>query len=94
MRPLDISEMPNPNYDEDQFSYPKSSPSSAGFGEVRSGTEFLLQYALGLFKLVFRIFWILANRVFVFPEDFVMERTAIICLRKLVSGTFFVNEIA
>ena len=37
---LEINEIPNPNYDEDQFSYLKSSPDSDGFDEVGPGEEF------------------------------------------------------
>ena len=53
--------------EEDQLRYLECSPNSDGLGEVRvrSGEEFELQCVLDPFKLVFRKFWIWANRVFV-----------------------------
>ena len=38
----EINAIPNPNYDEDQLGYLKSSPNSDGFEEVRQGEEFLM----------------------------------------------------
>ena len=37
---METNEIPNPHYDKDQLSYPKSGNNSDGLGEVRSGEEF------------------------------------------------------
>ena len=72
---LQMKKILNPNYDEGYLGYPKSSPDSAEFGEVGSGEELELRYALAPFTVtvVYRNSWIWARVVLILGGCFVAK---------------------